>query len=154
MKMKLVDEDEVLPIVVYPNITIHIGDVNRRLYDKDEFYSNSFYLDNPGYKAQLVVDFHEDYVSVFNRFVSGHDDHEIEWPFEGKITIELVNGNGGPNYWKTICYDENTDWRFKVLRYHSSRCYGKREFIAVRKFLSYVRNDRVKFVVTKAEYFK
>ena len=140
--------------VVHPNVSIHIGSIEWRLYHEDEFYSNPFYLDNPGYKARLAVEFHEDYVSVFNSFVSGQDDDEIKWPFQGEITVELVNGNGGSNFKKTIYYDKDTHWKYKTLRYHSSHWFGYAEFISVHDFQSYVKNDHVEFLVAKVKYLK
>ena len=72
---------------VYLGLDFHLNDVEWRVDNDDCFVSSPFYLDRPGYKARLRVDFAEDNISVFIQFVSGHYDDELAWPFLGSIAI-------------------------------------------------------------------
>lgn len=144
-----------IPTVVDVDVETHIGGIDSRYYDDEPFYGNKFYIDEPGYKIQLSVYFQENYVSLYNTFVSGYYDDDLKWPFEGSIEIELVNQYDGDNYQKVIHYDKDSPIRVRNLRNCGfSNEYGFSEFISTDEFWAkYVHRDHAVIKTRTVKYF-
>ncbi len=143
---------------VFSNVAITVGQIEWRIDNDDRFISNEFYYDRPCYKGQLCVDFSEGYISVYNRFVYGKYDDEVAWPFQGNITIEIVNENGGENYQRQIWYTEETPLRYRKMSQDSYQTgiFGFEKFIEIDALDNLKDEDSDNFVllISKVEYLK
>ena len=68
----------------------------RKLVD-NEYYSPPFYTHRQGYKMCLKVHANgfesgkHTHVSVYAYLMKGEYDHQLQWPFRGDVTVELLN---------------------------------------------------------------
>ena len=68
----------------------------RKQFD-NQYYSTPFYTHPTGYKLCLAVDSKGygsgkgTHVSVFVTVMKGEHDDQLQWPFKGKIVVEMVN---------------------------------------------------------------
>ena len=78
------------------------------------WYSPSFYTHPRGYKMCLRVDANgsddgmNSHVSVFVYMINGEYDDHLEWPFQGDITIQILNQVGGEEH-STRIFDVTAD---------------------------------------------
>ena len=82
--------------------------------------SPGFYTSPRGYKMRLRIDcsgFGEgrgNYISAYIYLMSGEHDNTLEWPFQGEVTIELLNQLEDKNHVKgTVRYHESTPVRVR-----------------------------------------
>ena len=74
------------------------------------WYSPDFYSHLGGYKLYLEVDANgiEDgegtHVSCFINLVPGEYDDTLEWPFQGEVTVELLNQLEDKNHYKDVTF--------------------------------------------------
>ena len=85
-------------------------------------YSPPFYEYEQGYKMLLHVFMNGQqsaratHISVYAHLMKGEYDDDLDWPFEGIITVELLNWREDKNHLShTIVFDQHTDLK------HSSR---------------------------------
>ena len=70
---------------------------SRMRENQEDWYSHGFYTSPGGYKMTLCViangsnDGRGTHTSCCIRLLSGECDDTLEWPFQGKVTIELLN---------------------------------------------------------------
>uniref|UniRef100_A0A1X7VPZ9 Uncharacterized protein n=1 Tax=Amphimedon queenslandica TaxID=400682 RepID=A0A1X7VPZ9_AMPQE len=84
-------------------------------YGNQVWYSPSFYTSPGGYKMMLCV-YANGYgrgkgthMSCYTVLVPGEYDDVLGWPFEGEVTVELLNQNEDRNHKKLIIkYDDST----------------------------------------------
>ena len=75
--------------------------------NKTTWFSSPFYTHSHGYKLCLVVypngkgDGSDTHVSIFIRLMQGEFDDELDWPFKGNISIQVLNQQARPA-WRTV----------------------------------------------------
>ncbi len=78
------------------------------------WYSDPFYTHLHGYKMCLRVDAngydssHGTHVSAFINLMRGEFDDKLNWPFRGKLQIELLNLSGDENIERTLVFEAKT----------------------------------------------
>ena len=109
--------------------------------EKDEiWYSPGFYTSPGGYKMRLRFDSNVEsegkgtYVSCYICFMSGEYDDTLEWPFQGEVTIELLNQLKDKNHKKyTSHYNGSTpeECKQRVPKgKNNAEGWGKPQFIS------------------------
>ena len=84
--------------------------------DRDDWYSPPFYTHPRGYKMCLNVDANGDgdgkgtHVSVFACLMRGEFDDHLKWPFQGRVTVAMLNQlEDNDHTTKTIGFTRTTD---------------------------------------------
>ncbi len=78
-------------------VVFKLSDFSKLKDASDEWYSGGFYSHPGGYRMTIGVYANEDgekcrsYVAVFVYLAGGEHDDNLVWPFNGTITIELLN---------------------------------------------------------------
>ncbi len=76
--------------------------------NNERFYSPSFYTSPNGYNLDIEVhanhegDGEGSHVSVYVYIIKGKYDDELNWPFVGKVTIELLNQLEDKNHYNQV----------------------------------------------------
>ena len=136
--------------------------------DNDGWYSAPFFSHPGGYKLCLNVDANGDgggegtHVAVYVYLMRGEFDDQLQWPFRGKITIQLLNQRGGGatgNAVMTIPFDDSTPDASAgrvVGRERAASAHGFLQFTAhsdlaynAAKNTEYLLNDCLRFRVSK-----
>ena len=94
-----------------------------------EWYSDSFYTHNKGYKMSLrvdaagVLDGKDTHLSVFLYLMKGSHDDQLIWPLREKFELMLNQLSNGEHYSDTLTYDVNAPIksRSKVTQSDRSR---------------------------------
>ena len=74
-----------------------ISDFSKKKEVHEVWVSSPFYTHNGGYRFRLNVYLNGDgkgrgsHLSVFVALMRGENDRELQWPFEGDVTVELLN---------------------------------------------------------------
>ena len=142
-----------------------------RTYKKtrSKWLSQPFYSGEKGYKLQLCVDpdgikdGRGEYLSLGVYLQQGPYDEELNWPFEAKITIRILNWlNNQGHVEKTINHLEAPVARRSRVR-DSERApgsWGDVKFVAhttIEKYsmdTEYISNDKMCFEISKVEIVK
>ena len=107
-----------------------------------------------GYKLQLEVKankkYDDHYVSVYARILKGDNDHNLMWPFQADIVVQLLNWRHNVNHFNyTISFDRQTPDKFKAIS-----GWGTNKFIHCSKLnynnttnTEYLQNDCLRFKV-------
>ena len=89
---------------------------NNRMKNKTEWYSDSFYTHNKGYKMCLRVDAAGNgdgkgtHLSWFLYLMKGPHDDELTWPLRGKIEMKLLNQiSDSEHHSMTVTYDDDIE---------------------------------------------
>lgn len=131
---------------------------------KKTYMSKPFYTDENGYKMCLVI-YPNGYgaaegkhVTVFASIMKGRNDSELEWPFCGILTIELLDQSKKEDHKRvTISYiDSESTYSSRVRIGTYSAATGKLWMIAHESLCDdggpqYLSNDCMKFRVCKFE---
>ena len=86
------------PINVCP-LELKMTKFKRRRENNEVWYSLPFYSYWQGYKMRLRIYFNRradskgKYLSVYVQLMKGEFDDQLEWPFQGKLEIQLLNQN-------------------------------------------------------------
>ena len=89
---------------------IKFSDYSKHKRDEDTWYSSGFYTSAGGYKLRLCLDAIGDgdgdgegtHVSCFVNLKPGKYDDILEWPFQGEVTVELLNQLEDENHYKRV----------------------------------------------------
>ena len=129
--------------------------------EKDEDWcSQPFYTHPMGYKMCLSVDAdgcdtgEGTHLSVYIYLMQGEFDDQLQWPFRGSVTIQLLNqlwGEGHSEY--TILFDDQTPdgvaGRVTVGE-RADNEWGAPEFIAYDMLQpNYLQNDQLRFCISE-----
>ena len=100
-------------------VLIKLTDFSNHKRLQDEWYSSGFYTSSGGYKIRLNVDANgygnakDTHTSCFINLMPGENDDMLEWPFQGKFTIELLNQREDENHRSAeITFDATTEEKF------------------------------------------
>ena len=92
-----------------------------------------FYTHSCGYKLSAEVSLSGTHVSIYTFMMEGDYDDHLKWPFEGVITVQIVNQTGDHSHIeKTILYDDKApllNVGGRVLGTHRSGGWGLVEFM-------------------------
>ncbi|XP_003383554.1 PREDICTED: TNF receptor-associated factor 4-like [Amphimedon queenslandica] len=112
-------------------------------YNDQVWYSPSFYTSPGGYKMMLCV-YANGYgkgkgthLSCYTVLVPGEYDDELGWPFQGEVTVELLNQHEDKNHKKLVIkYDQSTpeDCKKRVTKNKVSDKWGEDQFFAHSDF--------------------
>ena len=100
-------------------VSIKLTKFSNHKRQQDEWKSPGFYTSAGGYKIRLNVDangYREakgTHISCFINVMPGENDEMLEWPFEGRFTIELLNQREDKNHRSAeIIFDATTEEKF------------------------------------------
>ena len=74
----------------------------------ERFYSIPFYTHPGGYKLCIRIDANGDgdgkgtHVSIFTKMLEGRYDKQLDWPFHGTVTVELLNQLGDDSHQRRV----------------------------------------------------
>ena len=171
LNAKLEDSFASLEVQLETEIERKMTDFDKTKTANAPWYSPPFYTHTHGYKMCINViangcGFRKmTHVSVYLFLMPGIFDDDLEWPFRGHITIELVNRlNRTSNIVKEIHFSENSD-RATVGKVTSGvravRGRGWDEFIACSKLnynaykqTQYLKHDSLIFRISKVTNVK
>ena len=122
------------------------------------WFSPPFYRD--GYKLCLEVSTDKGtgtHLSVLVHLMQGEFDDQLKWPFEGDITIQLLNQRGEDNHLDhTIHFTDKIPDSYAGRVVNQDRAdlgYGRMKFISHRELKSrYIKNDRLRFQVKPSTF--
>ena len=150
-------DSKCVPPLVYKMTNYGVLKANKKTWSSPYFYTH------PGeYKMKFRVypggceEEGKDYLSVFIFLSSGPNDDELVWPFDGSITISILNQS--QDSWH---HSREIDWRGsdastsgKPVNDRSNSGWGKRQFIShsylelVSDTCRYVKDDYIYFQVS------
>ena len=97
-------------------VTIKMSEFNENKSQEAQWYSDSFYTHNKGYKMCLCVNTggygsgKGTHLSVFLYLMKGPHDDELTWPLRGKFEIKLLNQIRDSEHHSTaLIYDNSID---------------------------------------------
>ena len=89
-------------------VVIKYSDYSKHKRDEDQWYSSLFYTSAGGYKIRLSLDAigrgtgKGTHLSCYVNLMPGEYDDILEWPFQGEVTVELLNQLGDKNHYKRV----------------------------------------------------
>ena len=134
----------------------------------DEWYSPPFYTHTHGYRMCIEVDANGfsshwgKYISVFCFLMRGDFDDDLQWPFQGTITIQLLNQLEDANHHAKVLSSTYSNDFVGLQQITSGEraqraCGGMHAFIPHTQLdfnketnARYLQNDMLKFRVSKA----
>ena len=144
-------------------VVIKFSDYSKHKRDEDDWYSSGFYTSAGGYKLRLNLDAngHGDgkgtHVSCFFNLMPGEYDDVLEWPFQGEVTVKLLNQLEDKNHYKrAICFNHETSDEYKCKKKKEDTYgWGYHKFISHTKLgldsstnTQYLMNDSLYFRVS------
>ena len=87
---------------------IKFSEFSKHKRDEDQWLSSGFYTSPGGYKLRLNVDANGygsgkgTHVSCFINLMPGEYDDTLEWPFQGEVTVQLLNQLEDKNHYKDV----------------------------------------------------
>uniref|UniRef100_A0A1X7U8K0 RING-type E3 ubiquitin transferase n=1 Tax=Amphimedon queenslandica TaxID=400682 RepID=A0A1X7U8K0_AMPQE len=138
------------------NQVIKLNRFTEKKEEEEDWYSPGFYTSPGGYKMSLNVITNGNgkgkgtHISCFICLMAGAYDDTLEWPFQGEITIELLNQLEDKNHKKiTIQYNESTDDKYK------QRLREGRSIASGRGYTQFTSHEQLKYnPVTNCQYLK
>ena len=108
MAMMSMSGDQECPVI------LKMSQFNKQKKKSVEWYSNSFYTHNKGYKMCLCVDAYGygdgkgTHLSVYLYLMKGSHDDEQTWPLKGKFEIKLLNQiSDSEHHLKSVTYEDD-----------------------------------------------
>ena len=120
---------------------------------KMPWFSQAFYTHPMGYKLSIRVDAFglgtPKNMSVFVYLMQGEFDDQLQWPFQGSITIQLLNQRGGEEEGECLVRKLELMECVRVEKRQRSDCgYGCLQFASHRELKhSYLKNNCLNFCV-------
>ncbi|XP_011407491.1 PREDICTED: TNF receptor-associated factor 4-like [Amphimedon queenslandica] len=126
---------------------------------KEGWHSRGFYTSPGGYKMSLHVypngngDGKGTHFSCFISLLGGEYDDILEWPFQGEVTVELLNQLEDKNHWKEVVhYTEATpdECKQRVSKGQESKEWGYHKFLSH----AYRSTNNQRFLKNDSLYFR
>ena len=125
-------------------------------------YSPAFYTSTKGYKMCIGMDANGDgdgektHVSVFAFLMKGENDDYLQWPFNGTVTVELLNQlEDNHHHSSTIKFISDNNSSERVVDQERGRGWGKSKYIShsdlgqnQAKNCQYLKDDRLHFKIS------
>ena len=126
--------------------------------EDETWYSPGFYVSPGGYKMSLRVypngngDGKGTNVSCYIYLMTGEYDDALEWPFQGVVTIELLNQLEDKNHWKsTVLFHESTPDVSKQRVQQEGTCRSTGGW----GYMKFISHEELEYnPVTKCQYLK
>ena len=139
-----------IPVIKMQNYLQHVC---------DGWVSPGFYVSTGSYKMALKISVHTisglfggDYLSCELALLPGEYDDTLEWPFQGEVTVELLNQKVNRYHHETIiCFNENTPDQCKskvVAPKVNGGWWGNKNFIDKPSLRGYLDNDTLYFRIS------
>ena len=154
------------PQVTLPSIECTLTNFEQHKNDDSVWHSLAFYTHKRGYRMCLKVypygrnDAKGTHVSVYTCLMRGAFDGELNWPFQGDVTIQIVDQAGENHYEKVVHYNYKTPDLScnRVTDKERTFGHGSRNFLPHTSLdhnaatnTVYLREDSLRFRVTKVE---
>ena len=130
--------------------------------DNDTWYSPDFYTHHNGYNMCLQVHANGSasgrgtHLSVFVCLMQGKFDDQLKWPFQGNVTIELVNQEEDRDHVIKTFHSRKTGWRCErvTTKERINNGWGTGQFLSHAELQpKYLKNDCIKFYVKKIDLY-
>ena len=130
--------------------------------DSDSWYSPHFYTHSNGYKMCLRVfangngSGHGTHLSVFVYLMQGEFDNQLKWPFQGNITVKLVNQEEDRDHVIETFYSKNAGERCERVMTNErvENGWGIGQFLSHAELQpKYLKNDCIKLCVKKIDLY-
>ena len=143
------------------SISIKLTEFSKHKRLQDEQYSSGFYTSAGRYKLHLKLcatgrgngkDTHN---SCSVNLMPGQYDDTLEWPFQGEVTVQLLNQLEDKNYFKrTILFNDNTPDECKNRKKRvDNEGWGKDRFIP-QTDLGLNSSANTQYLMNDTLYFK
>ena len=137
-------------------VTIKMPEYDIKKKDKAEWFSDSFYTHNKGYRVCLCVHAagHKDgegtHLSVYLHIMKGSHDNELAWPMKRNFVIKILNQISDTyHYAMNIINDDSITINRFTEGIKSIECLGSSKFISNEDLhAKYLKDDRLFFQVT------
>ena len=144
-------------------VILKMSKYNKKIDNNTQWYSNSFYTHNKGYKMCLCVhaagrkDGKDTHLSVFLHLMKGPHDDELTWPLRGEFEIDLLNQISDSEHDSmTVAYDTPGKYASRVTESdRAATGWGYQRFISNEDLhettptCQYLKDDCLFFLVTK-----
>ena len=159
-----------IPSVPLPEFTMFNFEERKRAGDGRDWYSPPFYTHPGGYKMCLRVRANGQFsgrgthISLYIHLMHGEYDKSLQWPFQGAITVQLINWRReAAHITHTIHFDNNPEFLHSCLYVDEGRNTTGRgipQVIAHSKLprnltsdTEYLRYDCLRFRITNVRLF-
>ena len=140
---------------------IQLCEFEEKKDDDEDWYSPGFYTSPGGYKMCLNIvangnDGKGTHVSCFIFLMSGEYDNILEWPFQGEVTIELLNQLEDKNHHKYVLhFNESTpqEYKNKVVGKRYGNGWGSPQYISHSQ-LGYNSSLNCQYLKNNTLYFR
>ena len=148
--------------LITSNEVFKLSQFTKKKEGNEEWYSSGFYTSPGGYKMSLNVDANGygegkgTHVSCYTYLMAGEYDDTLEWPFQGEVTIKLLNQLEDKNHKKyTILFNESTldEYNQRVREGRSTGGWGRRKFISLED-LEYNSITNCQYLKDDSLYFR
>ena len=119
-------------------VTVKMVEFNDKKSGMMQWFSESFYTHNKGYKMCLSVDAggygdgKGTHLSMFLYLMKGSHDDELTWPLRGKFKIKLLNQiSDSEHHSKTVTYDDDDDFN-RVTEGDRDNGWGDVKYISIK----------------------
>ena len=146
-------------------ISIKLTEFSKRKGLQNHWYSSGFYTSAGGYKIHLVIfakgcgdnvgDSEGTHISCFINLMPGEYDDTLEWPFQGEVTVQLLNQLEDKNHLKrTILFNDNTPDECKNRKNEvDNEGWGKGQFIP-HTDLGHNSSTNTQYLMNDTLYFR
>jgi TNF receptor-associated factor 4 len=130
--------------------------------DNDSWYSPHFYTHPNGYKMCLRVFANGNgsgqgtHISVFVYLMQGEFDNQLKWPFQGNITVKLVDQEEDRDHVIETFYSGNASERCErvMTRQRIENGWGIGQFLSHAELQpKYLKNNCIKLCVKKIDLY-
>lgn len=127
------------PKSVNPFLEFTIPQFSKHKRTNNKYFGPAFYTHQNGYKMRLEVqangyaEVEGTHISVFSCLMKGEHDGSLIWPFQGEISVELLNWKQNLGHHAvTTEFDGNTPGKYvnRVMEGESGLSFGYRKFLA------------------------
>ena len=141
---------------------VQFSKFEEKKHNDEGWYSPGFYTSSGGYKMCLHVYANGSssgdgtHVSCFICLMSGKYDNILEWPFQGEVTIELLNQLEDENHNKEVLYfNESTTQicKYKVVGKRYGKGWGRSQYISHSQ-LDYNSSLNCQYLKDNTLYFR
>ncbi|XP_003388779.1 PREDICTED: TNF receptor-associated factor 4-like [Amphimedon queenslandica] len=167
MKQHLKAAVKKIEVLLPTNQLFKLNEYTELKEEEEDWYSPGFYTSPGGYKVSLNVvangcdDGEDTHVSCYICLMAGEYDDILEWPFQGEVTVELLNQLEDKNHCKlSVPFDESTPDRYKqrVREGRNTVGMGRQKFIPHEELeydpvtnCQYLKDDSLYFRVTTSK---
>ena len=140
-------------------VTLIMNGFAEKKRSNSRWQSQPFYSHQNGYKMVLSVGCNGygagegTHISVYLSIMHGEFDNELEWPFRGALSIQLLNQEGTDDHFHLILAFDDAPERYtcRVTDGDGNSGWGFPKFIAHADLSRYLKNNSLCFKVSRHE---